>query len=173
MSSRKVIKVKKEFLPESMSKPWVSHDDAGLLDGIKKGRSIEQIAGAAGHSIEFIRSRLKKIAADYYINKQMPFDQIELITGIKKEEIIIRASSPTGGSKESISSVESVDTQEAFTIDVTPKEVTEIINEPVEKPNPCTDLTIRLIDLTIYLAFTLRRNILKKAQGTIIDEYAV
>ena len=180
MSSRRIIKVKKSFLPESMGKSWTNQDDADLLDGIKRNRTMEYIANLKGQNIEFLRSRLKKIAANYYTTQGMAFEQIELLTGIKKEEIVVRPSlsrppSYSGSSKESLDSDQNPD---SFVIDTSPNSVQ--VSEPtpvevmtLEKSNPCAELTIRFIDLTIYLAFTLRRNILKRSQGALLDESPV
>jgi hypothetical protein len=171
-----------------MGKPWTNQDDADLLDGIKRNKTIEYIANLKGQGIDFVRSRLKGIAANYYMTQGMAFEQIELLTGIKKEEIVVRPSlsrpaSYSGSSKDSISTLDSdQNPADTFVIDAISRE--EPVSEPIlaqetvqvinlEKSNPCTELTIRLIDLTIYLAFTLRRNILKRAQGTLLDESPV
>ena len=69
---------------------WTPVDVTKLLDQIKKKKSLEDISKRERRSIQSIQSKLKEIAVDLYFNKNMEYKEVEEITGIQKEALLVR-----------------------------------------------------------------------------------
>ena len=67
---------------------WKNEDSIQLLTLIQRKKSIQEISLIFKRTPTFIKSKLKTIAGNYYINDK-PFNEIQMLTGIKKDEIII------------------------------------------------------------------------------------
>jgi hypothetical protein len=65
---------------------WDEAECKKLLQLIKKGKTIEEIAKEHNRSIGGINARLRHLAFDYY-NKNYSIDDIEEITGLTKDVI--------------------------------------------------------------------------------------
>jgi hypothetical protein len=73
---------------ENMGKPWKDVELIQLLKEVKMKVPTEQIAAIHKRTLGGIRSRLRYLAVDYYFNNDMPVDQIMVITGLDKDDII-------------------------------------------------------------------------------------
>jgi hypothetical protein len=69
---------------------WTPVDVTRLLDQIKKKKSLEDISKRERRSIQSIQSKLKEIAVDLYFNKNIEYKEVEEITGIQKEALLVR-----------------------------------------------------------------------------------
>lgn len=65
---------------------WTSEEETTILSNIARGIPIQDIANELGRTLGSIQSRLKSIAVEM-VHKQIPFEQIKLITSITQEEI--------------------------------------------------------------------------------------
>jgi hypothetical protein len=68
-------------------KPWTSENLANLLADVQKKKTHEEMSDIHGRTVGGIISRLKDIAADYYLNNKMPMKEIEKYTGLSTEVI--------------------------------------------------------------------------------------
>ena len=65
---------------------WTSEEETTILSKIASGISLQDISNELGRTLGSIQSRLKTIAVEM-VHKQIPFEQIKLITSITQEEI--------------------------------------------------------------------------------------
>jgi len=73
-----------------MNQPkWTTNRVSIMLKHIKDKKTLAEISILEGISIASIQTKLKAIAVDMYFNEQMPYEHVENITGIKKEEIVV------------------------------------------------------------------------------------
>lgn len=79
----------KKSAVETMSKFMKSEEVSKILELVKNKKSIKDIAASQKKTTHYIKSKLKNVACEYYLNSNKPFNEIQQITGIKKEEIII------------------------------------------------------------------------------------
>jgi hypothetical protein len=61
-----------------------------LLNHIHSGKTFEEIARIQKQPIGCVESRLKTIAAKLYFKDNMPYEEVEGITGIKKDTLIVK-----------------------------------------------------------------------------------
>lgn len=73
---------------ENMGKPWKSEEQEQLLKGIQDKIQMEDIAKAHKRTIGGIRSRLREIAANYYLKESKPINEICVLTGLSKDDVI-------------------------------------------------------------------------------------
>ena len=73
---------------ENMGKPWKEDELRELLKEIEGKTSIEDIAKIHKRTVGGINSRLKDIAANYFINESKQINEIVILTGLSKDEII-------------------------------------------------------------------------------------
>ena len=64
--------------------------DTILLNHVHSGKTFEEIARIQKQPVGNIESRLKAIAARLYFKENLPYEKVEEITGIKKEEIVVK-----------------------------------------------------------------------------------
>ena len=69
---------------------WTPVEVIRLLNHIKNNKSLEDISRGEKRSISSIKAKLKDIAVDLYVNKNMRYSQVEEITGIQKEALIVK-----------------------------------------------------------------------------------
>jgi len=72
------------------SRPWSQEDTQVLLKNIADKKKLEEIAKLQKRTVTSIQSKLKIIAANMYLNEQLPYEDIETKTGIKKESLIVK-----------------------------------------------------------------------------------
>jgi hypothetical protein len=84
---------------------WAPVDITRLLNHIKNNKTLEDISKKEKRSIATIQAKLKDIAVDLYFNKNMKYEQVQEITGIHKEDLLVKRSKPelTGFSKDIVS----------------------------------------------------------------------
>jgi hypothetical protein len=70
----------------------MSSHDTLLLNHVSSGKTLEEIARIQKKPVTSIQSRLKTIAARLYFKENLSYEKVEEITGIKKEEIIVKRS---------------------------------------------------------------------------------
>jgi hypothetical protein len=73
---------------ENMGLAWKQNEIDQLLNEIKEKKEIKDIAVLHKRTIGGIRSRLREIAAAYFINDSKPIPEIMEITGLAKDDII-------------------------------------------------------------------------------------
>jgi hypothetical protein len=72
--------------PANIGKPWLDDEVLQLLQGVRKKKTIEEIAEEHKRTVGGIKSRLRQIATDYH-NEGRSIEQIEKFTGLTTEEI--------------------------------------------------------------------------------------
>ena len=72
--------------PANMGKAWSDDEVLQLLQGIRKKKTMEEIAEEHGRTVGGISSRLRQIATDYH-NEGRPIEQIQKFTGLTTEQI--------------------------------------------------------------------------------------
>ena len=72
------------------SRPWSQEDTKILLRQVADKKKLEEIAKLQKRTVTSIQSKLKTIAANMYLNEQLPYDEIEGRTGIKKDALIVK-----------------------------------------------------------------------------------
>uniref|UniRef100_A0A6C0ANI0 Uncharacterized protein n=1 Tax=viral metagenome TaxID=1070528 RepID=A0A6C0ANI0_9ZZZZ len=75
------------------SRVWTDNDTQLLLKYTSSKKKIEDIARIQKRTVGNIETKLKSIAAKLYFNEQLPYDQVEALTGIKKDVLIIKRKS--------------------------------------------------------------------------------
>ena len=75
-----------EKYPTNMGKAWLDDEVVQLLQGIKRKKTIQEIAEQHKRTVGGITSRLKQLAADYH-EEGRPIEDIEKLTGLTKEQI--------------------------------------------------------------------------------------
>ena len=73
--------------PVRIGKPWHDEELIKLLKSIQKKTPVHEIAKEHDRTIGGIRSRLRKLAADYYFNDKRPIEEIQKFTGLTKLEV--------------------------------------------------------------------------------------
>ena len=73
---------------ENMGKPWKELEISQLLNEIKEKKQIHEIAKLHKRTAGGITSRLREIAAEYFIKDSIPVSEIMLLTGLDKDDII-------------------------------------------------------------------------------------
>lgn len=73
---------------ENMGKAWKDDELLQLLKEIKDKMPQPDIAKAHKRTVGGIVSRLRSLASDYYINDSKPINEIMVITGLPKDDII-------------------------------------------------------------------------------------
>lgn len=73
---------------ENMGKAWKDEELLQLLKEVKSQMTKQDIATAHKRTVGGIISRLKSLAADYYLNDSKPINEIMVITGLPKDVII-------------------------------------------------------------------------------------
>jgi hypothetical protein len=76
-----------------LSKSWSQAEIQSTLLQAKNKRSPDEIARKLNRPVSEVRSRLKVIAAEMYINDKIPYDKIHEVTGVEKSSFIITPSS--------------------------------------------------------------------------------
>lgn len=75
-----------------VTKSW-THDEVQVVMNYAKNKlSPDEIAKKLNRNVADIKSKLKVIAADMYLKKKMPYDQIHAVTGVEKETLILSPS---------------------------------------------------------------------------------
>ena len=75
-----------------LHKAWTTDEIQLTLSYAKNKRSPEDIAKKLGRPVSEVRSKLKAIAAEMYLLKKVPYDQIHEATGVEKNTFIISSS---------------------------------------------------------------------------------
>lgn len=78
--------------PKGLSKSWTQEEIQDVLNQAKNKRNPEDIAKKLNRPVSEIRSRLKNIAADMYLNDKLPYEKIHEQTGVEKDTLILRSS---------------------------------------------------------------------------------
>jgi len=73
---------------ENMGKGWKDEELLQLLKEVQEKMPQQDIAKAHKRTVGGIVSRLRSLAADYYINDSKPINEIMVITGLPKDDII-------------------------------------------------------------------------------------
>jgi len=74
--------------PSRLGAPWKDEELIQLLTSVKNKESIQEIAKKHSRTEGGIISRLRYLAAEYYINDDKTIEEIKVITGLDKESII-------------------------------------------------------------------------------------
>lgn len=69
--------------------PWFASEVAGLLDLVKQGRTLHEIALLHGRTITAIQARLQKIAVDLFLVEGRSFAEIKARTGLSDQFLIL------------------------------------------------------------------------------------
>jgi len=82
-------------------RPWTPDDTKTLLQQVSSRKKVEEIARLQKRTVASIESKLKSIAANLYFNEQLPYEEVEEKTGIKKDVLLVRriAASSSGSPK--------------------------------------------------------------------------
>ena len=72
-----------------MGAPWFAPEVAGLLDLVKQGRTLHEIAILHGRTIVAIQARLQKIATDLFLVEGRSFAEIKACTGLADRILIL------------------------------------------------------------------------------------
>ena len=108
---------------------WTKEEIATVLRYVSEKHSIETISKKQRRSKYDVLNKLKNIAADLYLKDKLPFDKIEEMTSVKKEDFVISGS---------IGKAESTDC-ESEDIDVSIYEFPEesiVVEQGVKEPEP-------------------------------------
>ena len=73
---------------ENMGKAWKDEELLQLLKEVQDKMPQPDIAKAHKRTVGGIVSRLRSLASDYYINDSKPINEIMVITGLPKDDII-------------------------------------------------------------------------------------
>jgi hypothetical protein len=73
-----------------MIKPWTTEDTQNLLRHVSSKKKVDEIARLQRRTVASVESKLKSIAAQLYFNEDLPYEEVEVRTGIKKEALIVR-----------------------------------------------------------------------------------
>jgi hypothetical protein len=73
-----------------MLKPWTTDDTEALLRHVSSKKKVDEIARLQRRTVASVESKLKSIAANLYFNEHLPYEEVEVRTGIKKEALIVR-----------------------------------------------------------------------------------
>ena len=73
--------------PVRMGMPWAEEEVVQLLGSIKKKQSIEAIAAEHERTVGGIKSQLKRMAAEYYLNDGRTIEEIGKFTGLTTQQI--------------------------------------------------------------------------------------
>ena len=134
-----------------------SEEVSKILELIKNKKSIQDIAASQKKAPSYIKSKLKSVACEYYMNSNKPFNEIQQITGIKKEDIVIAKSKPQEPKVISRPRVESAPKEPVLK----EQESNRIFQDhSPELSLLCIDVIIPALDTFIEYA-TYARNILK------------
>jgi hypothetical protein len=74
--------------PSRAGAPWKDEELIQLLTSVKNKESIQEIAKKHSRTEGGIISRLRYLAAEYYVNDDKSIEEIKVITGLDKESII-------------------------------------------------------------------------------------
>jgi hypothetical protein len=82
-------------------RPWTPDDTKTLLQQVSLRKRVDEIARLQKRTVASIESKLKSIAANLYFNEQLPYEEVEEKTGIKKDALLVRriAASSSGSPK--------------------------------------------------------------------------
>jgi predicted DNA-binding protein YlxM (UPF0122 family) len=81
-----LVKENPDKYPSRLGAPWDTTECNKLLNSIKMGKSIDDIAKEHGRTNGGIQARLRYLANEYY-NKDYDFDDIEELTGLSQDAI--------------------------------------------------------------------------------------
>ena len=76
-----------------LSKSWTQEEIKSALNHAKNKSSPDEIARKLNRPVSEVRSRLKIIAAEMYINDKISYEKIHEVTGVEKNSFIITPSS--------------------------------------------------------------------------------
>ncbi len=79
--------------PKALNKSWTQEEIQVVLNQVKNKRNPEDIAKKLNRPVSEVRSRLKIIAADMYLNDKLPYEKIQEQTGVQKDTLILTSSS--------------------------------------------------------------------------------
>ena len=79
--------------PKALNKSWTQDEIQEVLNQVKNKRNPEDIAKKLNRPVSEVRSRLKIIAAEMYLNDKMPYEKIHEQTGVEKDTLILTSSS--------------------------------------------------------------------------------
>ena len=72
-----------------ITRSWTQDEVHLVTIHAKNKLSPEEIAKKLNRTVADIKSKLKVIAADMYLKKKIPYDQIHEVTGVEKETLIL------------------------------------------------------------------------------------
>lgn len=77
---------------KSLNKSWSEDEIKVVLDQAKNKRTADEIAKKLNRPVSEVRSRLKIIAANMYLNDKLPYEKIHEQTGVEKDTLILTSS---------------------------------------------------------------------------------
>lgn len=77
---------------KALNKSWTKEEIQLALSEVKNKKSPEDIAKKLSRPVSEVRSKMKTIAAEMYLVKKVPYDQIHEATGVEKNTLIISSS---------------------------------------------------------------------------------
>ena len=82
-------------------RPWTPDDTKALLQQVSLRKRVDETARLQKRTVTSVESKLKSIAANLYFNEQLPYEEVEEKTGIKKDALLVRriAASSSGSPK--------------------------------------------------------------------------
>jgi hypothetical protein len=101
MNSRNKLKIPSGYMkpyrlvpppPKALNKSWTQEEIQEVLNQVKNKRNPEDIAKKLSRPVSEIRSRLKIIAAEMYLNDKLPYEKIQEQTGVEKDTLILTSS---------------------------------------------------------------------------------
>jgi len=140
--------------PSRMGKKWDNDETEKLLQSIKNKKSYETISIEHERTIGGISSQIKKVALEYY-SKDIPFEEIEVITGLNKEQIneaIKRQKNKINSKKSNINIDNNID------IDMQTNTSDNIITNNCNCKEELTNIKLILSDIQNKLDLILRTN---------------
>jgi hypothetical protein len=114
-------------------RPWTPDDTKALLQQVSSRKKVEEIARLQKRTVTSVESKLKSIAANLYFNEQLPYEEVEEKTGIKKDALLVRriAASASGSPKLEVAMAKPLATHIPE-----PEPVAMGSTEPVSTPEP-------------------------------------
>ena len=105
-------------------RPWTPDDTKALLQQVSSRKKLDEIARLQKRTVASVESKLKSIAANLYFNEQLPYEEVESRTGIKKDALIVKriAASINGSPKLDIPTAKPIEPSIAMPIQIISKQ---------------------------------------------------
>lgn len=125
--------------PKALNKSWTQEEIQEVLNQVKNKRNPEDIAKKLNRPVSEVRSRLKIIAADMYLNDKLPYEKIHEQTGVAKDTLILTSSTL----KHDYLNENTDSDDERVVVNVSIYDFPEDTQEPIETPDRMVNVDIK------------------------------